>query len=119
MITNDICLSWKWNEKLKLTLSLFATCNLSSDWSTLLYFLVGKWYSKESIYKKDFDRPEQRHGTKNLKNPNWDHFEPFDPFGAQGGGAPLYDNGGQRNTKIRGTMRYIGREVGFIVLYIV
>ncbi|KAL4229052.1 hypothetical protein ACF0H5_012090 [Mactra antiquata] len=72
---------------------------------------VGQFYNTESTYAKDFDLPTVRHGNRNLGNPNAEPFQPFSPFGLEGGGAPMVDATGQRRTRIAGSMGRLGREL--------
>ncbi|XP_060562446.1 uncharacterized protein LOC132722055 isoform X6 [Ruditapes philippinarum] len=72
---------------------------------------VGRLYNKDSTYKTDFDVPFGKHGPHNLGNPNKEPMEPYNPFGMEGGGAPMVDSVGQRRTRIAGSMGYLGREM--------
>ncbi|XP_053372941.1 uncharacterized protein LOC123560657 [Mercenaria mercenaria] len=74
---------------------------------------VGKLYNKDSTYTTDFDVPFGKHGSRNLGNPNKDPMEPFNPFGLEGGGAPMVDASGQRKTRIAGSMGVLGRELSY------
>ena len=68
-------------------------------------------YNTDSTYHKDFDAPMIRRGRQILENPNKEPFEPYAPWGRDGGGAPLADTTGQRRTRIQGSMGVLGREV--------
>ncbi|XP_052805407.1 uncharacterized protein LOC128234864 isoform X18 [Mya arenaria] len=72
---------------------------------------VGKFYNTNSTYTHDFDAPVIRRGRQILENHNKEPFEPYAPWGRDGGGAPMADTTGQRRTRIQGSMGSLGREL--------